>query len=91
MGPKLTFINETVAPTAGLVFFDVDFTITLSGPAIQAVGYHAAIRAAMASRWIPARFRARPWRVFAAAVLRRREEIYDPQLYIDFPTRRLIE
>jgi putative hydrolase of the HAD superfamily len=75
------------ASRARAVFFDVDFTLIYPGPRFQASGYQEfCARHGIAVD--PARFD----RAVAGAAtgLDPRDDIYDPQLYVDY-TRRIIE
>jgi len=75
------------APTARAVFFDVDFTLIYPGPRFQASGYHE-FCARYGIDVDPGRFDRAV--ADAATGLDPRDDIYDPQLYVDY-TRRIIE
>jgi putative hydrolase of the HAD superfamily len=75
------------ASRARAVFFDVDFTLIYPGPRFQASGYQE-FCARYGIAVDPARFDRAV--AGAAAGLDPRDDIYDPQLYVDY-TRRIIE
>jgi len=74
-------------PKARAVFFDVDFTLIYPGPRFQASGYHD-FCARHGISVDPVRFERAV--AEAASGLDPRDDIYDPQLYVDY-TRRIIE
>jgi len=75
------------ARRARAVFFDVDFTLIYPGPRFQASGYEE-FCARHGMKVDPARFDRAVSE--AATGLDPRDDIYDPQLYVDY-TKRIIE
>jgi putative hydrolase of the HAD superfamily len=75
------------AAKARAVFFDVDFTLIYPGPRFQASGYQE-FCARYGIAVDPARFDRAVSE--AATGLDPRDDLYDPQLYVDY-TRRIIE
>jgi putative hydrolase of the HAD superfamily len=77
----------TVRTTTRGVFFDVDFTLIYPGPRFQASGYHEFCRR-HGMEVDPSAFDRAV--ADAASGLEPGDDLYDPQLYVDY-TRRIIE